>query len=90
MSDVVTGGGGLDLGNIFQTAIGKGLEGLLGNLFGGGDSGDGPFSEALGGLIQAGPAAYFDNELVERATETIYVTHSTTLLFLRVSRLLSL
>jgi len=71
MSDVVTGGGGLDLGNIFQTAIGKGLEGLLGNLFGKGDSDDGPFSEALGGLIEAGPAAYFDNELVERATERV-------------------
>ena len=63
--------GGINFGNILKGAIGKGLEGLLGNLFGGGDSDDGPFSQALGEIIEAGPAAYFDNELVERATERV-------------------
>ncbi len=67
-----SGGGGFDLGGILQGAIGVGLDSLLGNLFGGGGGSDsGPFSESLGGLIQAGPAAYFDNELVERATARV-------------------
>lgn len=67
-----SGGGGFDFGGILKGAIGKGLDSLLGGLFGGGDSsGNGPFSESLGELIQAGPAAYFDNELVERATQRV-------------------
>ena len=67
-----SGGGGFDFGGILKGAIGKGLNSLLGGLFGGkGDSDGGPFSESLGGLIQAGPAAYFDNELIERATQRV-------------------
>ena len=65
-------GGGFDLGNILKGAATKGLDALLGGLFGGGSKGgDGPFSEDLMGIIQAGPAAYFDNELVERATQRV-------------------
>ena len=67
-----SGGGGFDLGGILQGGITAGLNSLLGGLFGGGsDGGNGPFSEGLGELIQAGPAAYFDNELVERATQRV-------------------
>lgn len=70
-----SGGGGFDLGGILQGGITAGLNSLLGGLFGGGSSGgsggSGPFSEGLGELIQAGPAAYFDNELVERATQRV-------------------
>jgi len=70
-----SGGGGFNLGGILQGGITAGLNSLLGGLFGGGSSGDsggsGPFSESLGDLIQAGPAAYFDNELVERATQRV-------------------
>ena len=62
--------GGINFGNILEGAIGKGLDALLGGLFNR-DSGSGPFSETLTGLIQAGPAAYFDNELVERATQRV-------------------
>ncbi len=68
------GGGGFNLGNILQGGVQAGLDSLLGGLFGGGSSsggGSGPFSEGLGELIQAGPAAYFDNELVERATQRV-------------------
>ena len=64
--------GGFDFGNILKGAATKGLDALLGNLFGGGSGskdGNGPFSADLEGLIKAGPAAYFDNELVERATQ---------------------
>lgn len=65
-------GGGFNLGNILEGGITAGLNSLLGGLFGGGsDGGSGPFSEGLGDLIQAGPAAYFDNELVERATQRV-------------------
>ena len=65
-------GGGFDLGGILQGGITAGLNSLLGGLFGGGSDGEsGPFSESLGELIQAGPAAYFDNELVERATQRV-------------------
>ncbi len=70
-----SGGGGFNLGSILQGGITAGLDSLLGGLFGGGSSGgssgSGPFSEGLGDLIQAGPAAYFDNELVERATQRV-------------------
>ena len=75
MSDVVTNsGGGFDFGNILKGAATKGLDALLGGLFGrgsGSKDGNGPFSEDLMGIIQAGPAAYFDNELVERATQRV-------------------
>ena len=65
-------GGGFDFGNILKGAATKGLDALLGGLFGGGSKdGNGPFSEDLMGIIQAGPAAYFDNELVERATQRV-------------------
>ena len=65
-------GGGFNLGNILKGGITAGLDSLLGGLFGGGSKGgDGPFSEDLMGIIQAGPAAYFDNELVERATQRV-------------------
>ena len=70
-----SGGGGFNLGGILQGGITAGLNSLLGGLFGGGSDGgsggSGPFSEGLGNLIQAGPAAYFDNELVERATQRV-------------------
>lgn len=64
------GGGGTNLGNILKGGIQAGLDSLLGGLFGGGSKGgdkSGPFSDVLA----AGPALYFDNELVERATERI-------------------
>tara|TARA_Y100000004_G_scaffold26913_1_gene27336 strand:- start:201 stop:1001 length:801 start_codon:yes stop_codon:yes gene_type:complete len=67
-------GGGFNLGNILKGAATKGLDALVGSLFGGGSDsggGDGPFSEGLMDIIQAGPAAYFDNELVERATQRV-------------------
>jgi hypothetical protein len=74
-STPVNTGGGFNLGGILQGGITAGLDALLGGLFGGGSSGgsggSGPFSEGLGELIQAGPAAYFDNELVERATQRV-------------------
>ena len=63
-------GGGINLGNILKGGIQAGLDSLLGGLFGGGSKGgdkSGPFSDVLA----AGPALYFDNELVERATERI-------------------
>lgn len=60
-----------NIGNILQGGIQAGLDNLLGGLFGGGSGGQtggsGPFSDVLG----AGPALYFDNELVERATERV-------------------
>jgi len=60
-----------DIGGILQGGIQSGLDNLLGGLFGGGSGGQqggsGPFSDILG----AGPALYFDNELVERATERV-------------------
>ena len=69
------GGGGFNLENILKGGITSGLDSLLGGLFGGGSSGGnggpGPFSQSLGGLIEAGPAAYFNNELVERATQRV-------------------
>ena len=64
------GGGGINLGNILKGGIQAGLDSLLGGLFGGGSKGgdkSGPFSDVLA----AGPALYFDNELVERATERV-------------------
>lgn len=63
-------GGGSNLGNILKGGIQAGLNSLLGGLFGGGSKGgdkSGPFSDVLA----AGPALYFDNELVERATERV-------------------
>ena len=67
-----SGGGGFNFGDILKGGIKTGLDALIGGLFGGGkDSGNGPFTESLGGLIEAGPAAYFDNELVERATQRV-------------------
>lgn len=74
-SSAFGGGGGFDLGGILRGGITAGLDSLVGGLFGGGSSGDsggsGPFTEGLGNLIQAGPAAYFDNERVERATQRV-------------------
>ena len=68
-------GGGFNLGGILQGGITAGLNSLLGGLFGGGsdrgNNGSGPFSEGLLDIIEAGPAAYFDNELVERATRGV-------------------
>jgi hypothetical protein len=67
------GGGGFNFGNILKGGIQSGLDSLIGGLFGGGSSSGGtvgPFSESFG-LIEAGPAAYFDNELVERATQRV-------------------
>ena len=64
--------GGIDFGNILKGGIKSGLDALLGGLFGGkGGKDGGPFSKSLEGLIKAGPAAYFDNELVERATRRV-------------------
>ena len=75
-----SGAGGIDLGNILKGGIQVGLDALLDGLFGRGSSRggsdsasssssftSGPFSQVLA----AGPAAYFDNELIERATERV-------------------
>ena len=69
-----TGSGGFNFGNILQGGIQSGLNSLLGGLFGGGGGGgssSGPFSESFSDVISAGPALYFDNELIERATERV-------------------
>lgn len=65
--------GGFDFNSILKKGISSGLDNLIGGLFQGSssDSTDGPSSRLLNNLIQAGPAAYFDNELVERATERV-------------------
>jgi hypothetical protein len=68
------GGGGIDLGNILKGGIQAGLNSLLGGLFGGSSSGGSSSSSGSGAfsdLLAAGPAAYFDNELIERATERV-------------------
>ena len=67
-------GGGINLGNILQGGIQAGLDSLLGGLFGGSSSGGSSSSSGSGTfeeMFLAGPAAYFDNELIERATERV-------------------
>ena len=60
-------GGGFDFGKILKGGIQAGLDSLVGGLFGGGSKGGSKYSS----MLAAGPAAFFDNELVERATERV-------------------
>ena len=64
-------GGGINLGNILKGGIQAGLDSLLGGLFGGGSSGGSSGSGTFENMLLAGPAAYFDNELIERATQRV-------------------